>query len=355
LIAASQAAKKAGAAMQEQISHMSDEIAAPFEGALTRLVSRLSLGFKGVERIARLSGGASQETWSFEVHDRKGRRPLILRRAPLGHRTIVASPGLAMEARLMELASEHGVPSPSVLHVLRPEDGLGEGFLMDYVPGETIPRKILRDPLFAEIRPKLAFTLGTILARIHAMEGTGLEALRKVSAASALNELRASYEADGSPRPVFELAFRWLQKRAPATPEAITLVHGDFRNGNLIIGPDGVRAVLDWELAHFGDPMEDLGWLCVNSWRFGVIDKPVGGFGQVSELIAGYESVGGRRADRQRVDFWQAFGSLRWGVICCGMLARFESGEDRSIERAMIARRASETEIDLLRIIAPLG
>jgi aminoglycoside phosphotransferase (APT) family kinase protein len=123
----------------------------------------------------------------------------------------------------------------------------------------------------------------------------------------------------------------------------------------LIIGPDGVRAVLDWELAHFGDPMEDLGWLCVNSWRFGVIDKPVGGFGQVSELIAGYESVGGRRADRQRVAFWQALGSLRWGVICCGMLARFESGEDRSIERAMIARRASETEIDLLRIIAPLG
>jgi aminoglycoside phosphotransferase (APT) family kinase protein len=339
--------------MQEQISQMPDEIDAAFESALTRLVSRLSPGFKSVERIARLSGGASQETWSFEVHDGSGRRPLILRRARIRHRTIVASPGLAMEARLMALASKHGVPSPSVLHVLQPEDGLGEGFLMDRVPGETIPRKILRDPLFAGIRPKLAFALGTILARIHAMEGTGLEALRKVSAESALTELRACYEADGSPRPVFELAFRWLQKRAPAPPEAVTLVHGDFRNGNLIIGPDGVRAVLDWELAHFGDPMEDLGWLCVNSWRFGAIDKPVGGFGQVSELIAGYESVGGRRADRQRVAFWQALGSLRWGVMCLEMLARFESGEDRSIERAMIARRASETEIDLLRIIAP--
>jgi aminoglycoside phosphotransferase (APT) family kinase protein len=333
---------------------MSDAIAAPLESALTQLVSRLSFG-GGIERIARLSGGASQETWSFEVHDGKDRRPLILRRAPPGYRRPLGSPGLATEARLMELASEHGVPSPRVLYVLRPEDGLGEGFLMDRVPGETIPRKILRDPLFAEIRPKLAFALGTILGRIHTVEGTGLEALRKVTAKSAMAELRSSYEADGSPRPVFELAFRWLEKRAPATPESIALVHGDFRNGNMIIGPDGVRAVLDWELAHFGDPMEDLGWLCVNSWRFGMMHKPVGGFGQVSELVAGYDSVGGRRADRQRVAFWQTLGSLRWGVICTGMLARFESGEDRSIERATIARRASETEIDLLRIIAPRG
>ena len=73
-------------------------------------------------------------------------------------------------------------------------------------------------------------------------------------------------------------------------------MHGDFRHGNLIIGPDGVRAVLDWELAHTGDPMEDLGWICVNSWRFGEIDKPVGGFGTREELFAGYEAAG-RRVD----------------------------------------------------------
>jgi aminoglycoside phosphotransferase (APT) family kinase protein len=289
------------------------------------------------------------------VHDGQDRRPLILRRAPPGYRRPLGSPGLATEARLMELASEHGVPSPRVLYVLRPEDGLGEGFLMDRVPGETIPRKILRDPLFAEIRPKLAFELGTILARIHAMDGAGLYTLREVSAHSTIAELRASYEADGTPRPVFELAFRWLDKRVASAPEAVTLVHGDFRNGNLIIGPGGIRAVLDWELAHRGDPMEDLGWLCVNSWRFGVIDRPVGGFGPLSELIAGYESAGGRKVDRGRIAFWQTLGSLRWGIICLGMLARFESGRDRSIERAMIARRASETEIDLLRIIAPCG
>jgi aminoglycoside phosphotransferase (APT) family kinase protein len=340
--------------LPEQIAQtFSVAIKEPFESALTRLVSRLFPGIGEVSKPARLSGGASQETWSFDILDGKNQRRVILRRAPSGYSATSASAGLPMEARLIELAGKSGVPSPRVLHVLRPEDELGDGFLMDYVNGETIPRKILRDAVFAEIRPSLAFELGKILARIHAMRGAGLEALREITPQTAIKELHLTYEADGCPRPVFEMAFRWLQEQPWGRPQAPTLVHGDFRNGNLIIGPDGVRAVLDWELAHFGDPMEDLGWLCVNSWRFGIIDKPVGGFGQLSELIAGYESAGGQSADPRRVVLWQAVGTLRWGVMCLGMLARYESGIDRSIERAMIARRASETEIDLLRIIAP--
>lgn len=102
-------------------------------------------------------------------------------------------------------------------------------------------------------------------------------------------------------------------------------MHGDFRNGNLIIGAEGVRAVLDWELAHLGDPMEDLGWVCVNSWRFGEIDKPVGGFGSREELFAGYEAAG-RKVDPARVKFWEVMGTLRWGIMCGGMMQRFREG-----------------------------
>ena len=138
----------------------------------------------------------------------------------------------------------------------------------------------------------------------------------------------------------------------PVRRSEVTLVHGDFRHGNLIIGPDGVRAVLDWELAHLGDPMEDLGWICVNSWRFGEIDKPVGGFGSREDLFAGYEAAG-RRVDPERVMFWEVMGTLRWGVMCCGMMQRFRTGPEHSMERAMIGRRSSETEIDLLRLLAP--
>ena len=123
-----------------------------------------------------------------------------------------------------------------------------------------------------------------------------LPELRRMTAGKEIADLEREYRCYDWPRPVFELALRWLRERDPGPPPEVTLVHGDFRHGNFIIGPDGVRAVLDWELAHLGDPMEDLGWICVNSWRFGAIDHPVGGFGPREELFAGYQAAG-RRAD----------------------------------------------------------
>jgi aminoglycoside phosphotransferase (APT) family kinase protein len=181
-----------------------------------------------------------------------------------------------------------------------------------------------------------------------------LPELRRMTATTEIGDLDREYRGFGWPRPVFELALRWLRDHDPGPSEQVTLVHGDFRHGNLVIGPDGLRAVLDWEIAHTGDPMEDLGWICVNSWRFGEIDKPVGGFGSREEMFAGYESAGSR-LDPARVMFFEVMGTLRWGVMCCGMMQRFRSGPDHSMERAMIGRRASETEIDLLRLLAPRG
>jgi aminoglycoside phosphotransferase (APT) family kinase protein len=301
----------------------------------------------------KLSGGASQETWSFDIVFPAGNVGAILRRSPKGHGAAPSrAAGLEAEARLMQLAHDAGLPSPKVLHVLRPEDDLGTGFIMRRVEGETIARKILRDAQFAEARPKLARQLGRIAAGIHSLPRAQLPTLREMNATKEIAEIGREYRSFNWPRPVFELALRWLGEHDPGPPHEVTLVHGDFRHGNLIIGPDGVHAVLDWELAHLGDPMEDLGWICVNSWRFGEIDKPVGGFGSREELFAGYEEAG-RRVDPGRVKFWEVMGTLRWGVMCCGMMQRFRSSPDHSMERAMIGRRASETEIDLLRLLAP--
>lgn len=251
----------------------------------------------------------------------------------------------------MRAAQAAGVPSPEVLHVLTPQDDLGRGFVMARVEGETIPRKILRDEAFASLRPRLAFEIGGILARLHAIDPAGFAELKVLSAADELAQLKETYRTDGQPRPVFELAFRWIADHAPVEP-APRLVHGDFRHGNFIVDGNGVRAILDWELAHLGDPMRDLGWICTNSWRFGSIHHEVGGFGSLDDLAAGYEAAGGEKVDQARVRFWEVFGSLRWGVICLSMLSRFDRG-DNSIEPAMIGRRASETEIDLLRLLAP--
>jgi aminoglycoside phosphotransferase (APT) family kinase protein len=325
------------------------------ETLLGRGVAAWCAGATGVVHAVRLSGGASQETWSFDIVHPDGNIGAILRRAPQGYGAAPArAAGLNAEAVLMQMAHSAGVPSPRVLHVLQPEDELGTGFVMARVEGETIPRKILRDAEFAAARPKLARQLGGVLAGIHGLDLAQLPELRGMTAAKEIAELERDYRSFDWPRPVFELALRWLRDHDPGPSEQNTLVHGDFRHGNLIIGPDGVRAVLDWELAHTGDPMEDLGWICVNSWRFGEIDKPVGGFGTREELFAGYEAAGGR-ADPPRVKFWEVMGTLRWGVMCCGMMQRFRLGPEHSVERAMIGRRSSETEIDLLRILAPRG
>jgi aminoglycoside phosphotransferase (APT) family kinase protein len=129
------------------------------------------------------------------------------------------------------------------------------------------------------------------------------------------------------------------------------LLHGDFRNGNLIVNTQsGIAAVLDWELSHQGDPAEDLGWLCVNSWRFGMPHKPVGGFGDYADLLAGYRAAGGGEIELARVRYWQAVGSLKWAIMCLMMYGAAASGHDISVERSMIGRRVSETEMDLLNL-----
>lgn len=327
----------------------------PLMAPLADAVRRGIAGATGIDNLKRLSGGASQETWAFDATTESTIIPLILRRAPGGTRTQGRSgtaAGLETEAALIQLAGAAGVAVPPVRMVLDEADGVGQGFVMDRIEGETIARKILRDAEFAEARPKLARQCGEMLARLHKIDKATLPPLRVSPARAEIEQYFQTYKTHDHPHPVFELAFRWLKDNAPPDTTELTLVHGDFRHGNLMIGPDGLRAVLDWELAHIGDPMEDLAWICVNSWRFGNIDNPVGGFGRREDLFAGYEAAGGGKVDPDRVKFWEVLGTLKWGVMCTTMVMAFKAG-DRSVERATIGRRSSETEIDLLRLLAP--
>lgn len=314
-------------------------------------VARRRLAANGIVGLQRLTAGATQEVWRFELDEEAGRTPIILRRAPGGTRVSETAIGLETEAQLLEAAAAVGVPAPAVRYVLEPDDGLGHGFLMSFVEGETLGGRIVKSPELAGARTFLARQCGEILARLHTMDPDAFPRLKRATPAELVAQYKAVYATSDWPRPVFDLAFRWLEANCPPPPEHVRLVHGDFRNGNLMIGPDGVRAVLDWEIAHVGDPMEDLGWICTSPWRFGAIDKPVGGFGQREDLWAGYEAAGGVPVKREHAHWWEVFGSVRWGVMCAGMTAAFR-GADPSVERAVIARRTSENEIDLLRLLA---
>ncbi|MEE4299988.1 MAG: phosphotransferase family protein [Pseudomonadales bacterium] len=340
---------------ENQDPALAEALAAPLDRALG---DRLGAGVH-VESLRRLTAGAANETWRFDAVGPTVRLDCVLRRAPYvpgadATPEDATALGKAGEARVQAAARAAGVAAAEVLFLLEEGDGLGDGYVMAALEGETIPRRILRDEAFADLRPRLARLCGETLARLHAVDTARVPELNVSTARTQIDRYRELYLGFEQPVPVFDLAFRWLEDHL-LEPDRITVVHGDFRNGNLMVGPEGIRAVMDWELAHLGDPMEDLGWICVNSWRFGEIDRPVGGFGEREDLFAGYEAAGGGRVDPDRVRYWEIFGTLKWGVMCMMMTRAHLSGMARSVERAAIGRRVSETELDLLDLLAPEG
>jgi aminoglycoside phosphotransferase (APT) family kinase protein len=306
-----------------------------------------------IRDLRRLSGGASRETWSFDALVTDGTlHELVLRRDPSVQVAPGAIGGRATEYDVLRAAAAAGVRAPEVRFLLEPADELGAGFVMTRVDGETIPRKILRDDELAAARAGLAAQCGTEAAQIHAVPLDTLPELPVLDAPAQLTQYRQILDGIGEAHPAFELGLRRLGDAPPPVDEP-RLVHGDFRNGNLVVGADGLRAVLDWELAHLGDPVEDLAWCCVRSWRFGVIDRAVGGFGDVDDLLDAYTAAGGAPVDRDHLDWWEAFGTLKWGLICGLQAHTHLGGAVRSVELATLGRRIAETEWDLLRLLVP--
>jgi len=339
--------------LNESTAHGNSIAATP--EALQRAFARQHGRGAKVSNLERLSGGASSQSWRFELHDREKGTGLI-RRCVLqifagGHQY----PG-ALDKRTQALvqraAFAAGVPTPEVILILEPQDALGEGFVSSWQDGEALGLRIVRDESLDAARRVLVEDCARALARIHAVPTELLPALPVRDAPCNLRDLEAAHRSYHAPIPVFELALRWLKSHrhasATATPR---LVHGDFRNGNLLVRPTGLGAVLDWEMAHLGDPLEDLGWLMVNAWRFGRFELPAGGFGSRDQLLTAYERESGRSVDADSVRFWQMFGTLQWGVMCQWFVREYLTGGAREIERIAIGRRISEVELDLLDLL----
>ncbi len=300
------------------------------------LAARLSHLLDGapVAGLTRLSGGASRETWWFQAGDER----CVLQRQRSG-----SSRDMSVEVGVLRAAHAGGVPVAEVVTASSDPAVLGAPFMVvRAVEGETIARKILRDEEFTQARSVLVGELGAALARLHAVDPTSVPGL---TSEDQLSTYRRALDELGQPHPTFELAFRWLEANRPAT-SAVAVVHGDFRLGNVIVGDDGLRAVLDWELAHVGDPMEDLGWLCVKAWRFGSPSR-VAGVGSLDELLDAYAAVAGVRPDPAVVRWWEVLGTLKWGIMCIMQAESHRSGLSRSHELAAIGRRVCENEYDL--------
>jgi aminoglycoside phosphotransferase (APT) family kinase protein len=311
-----------------------------------------------IENLGKMPGGASREIWSFdctmETSEGSQKKSMVLRRDPGAQRI---ESNRRHEFLVLRAAFEEGVPVPEVFWVSEDPAVLDAAFfIMQRVEGETIARRLLRDDQYAIARKVMPAQLAEILARIHTVDPIKhkLDFLPEPGPSAALTEVK-KYEENFrrlalQPYPAFELAFRWLYERAPKAPRK-ALVHGDYRIGNVIFGLDGVRAILDWELAHLGDPMEDLGWMCVRAWRFGAEENPVGGLGQREDFWKAYENASGISVDPNSARWWEVFGNLRWGIITISQARTHMDGFVSSVELASIGRRTVETELELLNLI----
>ncbi len=327
------------------------------QAALAKALSRNLPDFRRLTSVDRLTAGASLETYRLGIETDGGPRRLAMRRTPGGADKLSAAwtPSLEAEALLFRVARENGVPEPQVHFILAPEDGLGSGFIMEWLDGETLGQRIVAGEALAGARATLARECGEILGRIHTIDvgASGLEQHLHVWPTEQLvRSTIEKYQAYDVPRPMLDYAGRWLLEHLPADDRS-ALVHNDFRNGNLIVAPEGIVAVLDWEHSYVGDPIRDLGWLCTNSWRYGQPDLPVGGFGSYEQMLDGYEAATGLRVSLDHVRFWEIFGSLYWAVGCMELANQHRSGQAKSVERLAIGRRVSECEIDCANLLLP--
>jgi aminoglycoside phosphotransferase (APT) family kinase protein len=310
---------------------------------------RAVLSENGAVTLTPVPGGASRETWLAEGE--RGR--WVLRRDPEGSVSLVP---IAEEFTLIDLAREVEVPVPEPL-ALEPAGGRfgTAGMLMSFVEGTSVAPRILRKPEFEQARVNLTAQLAEALARIHSVDPARLEGVLPEPGGdptlAQIEEWESQLDEIGEPLPAVELGLRWLRANAPEPVEP-RLVHGDFRLGNFIVDENGLAAVIDWELAHLGDPAEDIGWLCIRSWRFGNDDQPVAGVGKLDDFIDAYEAGGGEEVDRERVRYWEAFGNVKWAIICARQAHDHLTGVRRSHELASLGRRICEPEWDLLQLIS---
>jgi aminoglycoside phosphotransferase (APT) family kinase protein len=333
---------------------MSDRLA---DAEANRLVGEVAALLPTVVRgdladvgLSRLSGGASRQSWLVEgTLDGQSTRWVLQLDGGLSREH-----AMTVESRLMTVAKTAGVPVPTVLAASDDAAELGRAYLLtEHVAGQTLGKKVQSDPGLTVARARFATQCGAALGRLHAVPRAevGEQLWTELTPREDLVGFwRAELDRHDQPHPAFEIALRWLDEHRPA-PLSPVLLHGDFRLGNLMVGPGGLTAVLDWELSHIGDPREDLGWLCAPCWRFDR-PEPVAGIDGYAGLLDAYAAASGVVVASEDLRWFEVLATLRWGVLCIAQVMRHSTGATPSIELAALGRRVCEMEYDLLKMTA---
>ena len=306
-----------------------------------------------IENVSEASAGARRRNVLFDALAGGERHELVASITPSA--AILLMP-TETETGALRLAEKALVPVPHVHWVCSdPRYVGGPFFISTRVAGETVPRRVLRLVERERIGARLAGQIGEAFARLHAVPveqaPPGLARPDGATAVErALDAMRAQLDSLWQPAPALALGLRWLERSASSVPPRLAIVHGDLRNGNIIVDATGLRAVLDWEATHIGDPIEDLAWICLRTWRFGADRLEVGGFAERPPLVAAYVEAGGKY-DSRAFHWWKVLGTLRWGVGLARQAIGHLDGSVPSIVMAASGRRVAELEFDLLTLL----
>ena len=332
--------------MNTQSAQTRDALAPDAFDDIRRAVRRRFGGNARIDNIVSPTLGGSNRTVVFDLVEGNAARRLVSRQETYSAED---SPFLSPtdQFKVMGAAFRHGLPVPEPVFEYDDTDAMGHGFVTGFVAGETMPKKIISDPALAEARIRLARDLGTFEARLNAIPLEEVAFLERISdSADPIQAQRARYDFYDEPHPGVELGLRWLETHRPPQRKRV-LIHGDFRNGNFMVGPGGLAAVLDWECSHIGSGIEDFGWISTLSWRFGS-KLPVGGFSERAPLYEAYEAAGGSKVDPDEVRYWEIFGLVRWAIINMMQAHGHVFGGRRSVVFAACGRNTSQIEYDLL-------
>jgi len=298
-----------------------------------------------VEELERIFGGASRETYRFVLHwtesGQERQRRLILRRDP---------PGSLIETeRAVEFAAYrafHGsaVPVPDALWLEEDTSHLDHPFfVMEEIAGfEASPQAIVQPP-YAEHAASFARQMWTILGEI-AKADVGklgvLSVMKPVAPEHCWQRELAHWEAvidedELAPQPIIRAAIRWLRRNPPPPPARISMVHADYRTGNFLYDTQGsIRAILDWEMAHLGDPLEDLAWSINPIWRWAGDDR-CGGLATRDEAIRIWQEASGLEADPEALRWWEVFSSVKGQGIWVSSAKEFTDGKNQDLILAL--------------------
>lgn len=304
----------------------------------------------GMLHAKQIAGGASKSTWLIS----QGSDPQAIRyvlRRDLGGQIYSDALSLSQEFDLLRIMHRSAVKVPEPVSWF--DDLLGQpGYLMKHVPGVSVGTKVVRHPELAVARRALPADMAEQLARVHHLPIECLPSYlpRKESPALFVQAMYRDMDWVGEARPVLEVALQWLLKNAPE-PMTPVMCHGDFRIGNILVGPEGLNAIIDWEFAHIGDPRGEISWALVKTWRFGRTDLRFGGIADAEEFVSRYNHHAGRQIAMKDLHYWELLGNVRWAVGASMQAARHRKGLQPDVEFAVLGRMGSMLECEILDLL----